>query len=39
MSHFFVGLDDGGPDENFLLLEEVFNLEDQLESNRSARND
>jgi L-rhamnose mutarotase len=32
MSQFFIGLDDGGPDENFVLLDEVFNLEDQLRS-------
>lgn len=30
MSEFFIGLDGKGPDEGFLLLEEVFNLEDQL---------
>ncbi|GLY19311.1 L-rhamnose mutarotase [Kineosporia rhizophila] len=30
MSEFFVGLDGRAPDEGFLLLEEVFNLEDQL---------
>jgi L-rhamnose mutarotase len=30
MSEFFVELD-GRPDEGFLLLEKVFNLEDQLE--------
>ncbi len=30
MSEFFVGLDGRGPDEGFLLLEEVFNLEAQL---------
>jgi L-rhamnose mutarotase len=35
MGHFFVGLDDGGPDENFVLLDEVFNLDDQL--NRADR--
>jgi L-rhamnose mutarotase len=36
MSQFFVGFDEGGPDENFLLLDEVFNLEDQLDLNRST---
>ncbi|MBT0774052.1 L-rhamnose mutarotase [Kineosporia sp. J2-2] len=30
MSEFFVGLDGRAPDEGFLLLDEVFNLEDQL---------
>jgi L-rhamnose mutarotase len=30
MQHFFVGLDGRGPDESFLLLDEVFHLEDQL---------
>ena len=30
MSKYFVGLDGRGPDESFLLLEPVFNLEDQL---------
>jgi L-rhamnose mutarotase len=30
MSRYFVGLDGRGPDESFLLLEEIFNLEDQL---------
>jgi L-rhamnose mutarotase len=30
MSEFFTDLDGGAPDEGFLLLEEVFHLEDQL---------
>jgi L-rhamnose mutarotase len=30
MSKYFVGLDGRGPDESFELLEEIFNLEDQL---------
>jgi L-rhamnose mutarotase len=30
MSRYFTGLDGQRPDEGFLLLEEVFNLEDQL---------
>jgi L-rhamnose mutarotase len=30
MSRYFVGLDGAGPDEAFLLLDEVFNLDDQL---------
>jgi L-rhamnose mutarotase len=30
MAPFFVRLDGRGPDEGFLLLEEVFHLEDQL---------
>jgi len=30
MSRFFVGLDGRGPDEAFLVLEEIFNLDDQL---------
>jgi L-rhamnose mutarotase len=30
MSRYFVGLDGRGPDESFLLLEEIFNLDDQL---------
>jgi L-rhamnose mutarotase len=30
MQPFFVGLDGHGPDETFLLLDEVFHLEDQL---------
>lgn len=30
ISRFFVGLDGQGPDEGLLLLEEVFNLDEQL---------
>jgi len=30
MSRYFTGLDGRGPDESFLLLVEVFNLDDQL---------
>ncbi len=30
MSQYFTGLDGRAPDEGFVLLEEVFNLEDQL---------
>jgi L-rhamnose mutarotase len=30
MAQFFVGLEDDRPDTGFLLLEEVFHLEDQL---------
>lgn len=30
MSKYFVGLDGRGPDESFQLLDEIFNLEDQL---------
>jgi L-rhamnose mutarotase len=30
MSRFFTGLDGRRPDEGFLLLEEIFNLDDQL---------
>jgi L-rhamnose mutarotase len=30
MSRYFTGLDGQRPDEGFLLLEEVFNLEEQL---------
>jgi len=31
MSEYFVGLDGAGPDESFVLLDEIFHLEDQLE--------
>jgi L-rhamnose mutarotase len=34
MAPFFVGLDGAGPDEGLTLLEEVFNLEDQLRAHR-----
>jgi L-rhamnose mutarotase len=30
MSKYFVGLDGRGPDESFVVLEEIFNLDDQL---------
>jgi L-rhamnose mutarotase len=30
MAGFFTGLDGAAPDQGFLLLEEIFNLEDQL---------
>ena len=30
MAEFFTGIDGRAPDEGFLLLEEVFHLEDQL---------
>jgi len=33
MSTFFVGLDGRSPDEGLVLLEEIFNLEDQLQRN------
>lgn len=32
MGRFFVGLEGRRPDEGFLLLEEIFNLEEQLDS-------
>jgi L-rhamnose mutarotase len=32
MAEFFVGLDDGRPDLGFQVLDEVFNLDDQLEA-------
>lgn len=32
MAPFFTGLDGRGPDESFLVLDEVFSLDDQLES-------
>lgn len=31
MAKYFIGLEGRGPDESFLLLEEIFNLDDQLE--------
>lgn len=37
MARFFVGLDGRGPDEGFLLLQEIFNLDDQLRSEEAAR--
>jgi L-rhamnose mutarotase len=30
MSDFFIGLDGRGPDESLVLLDEIFNLDDQL---------
>ena len=30
MARYFTGLDGRGPDEGFLLLEEIFNLDEQL---------
>jgi L-rhamnose mutarotase len=30
MSKYFVGLDGRGPDESFVVLDEIFNLDDQL---------
>lgn len=32
MAEFFIGIDGRAPDEGFLLLEEVFHLEDQLDA-------
>jgi L-rhamnose mutarotase len=37
MSKYFVGLEGRGPDESFLLLEEIFNLDDQLADRRQPR--
>lgn len=37
MSKYFEGLDGHGPDESFLLLEEIFNLENQLSRTENAR--
>jgi L-rhamnose mutarotase len=37
MSRFFVGLDGRRPDEGLLLLEEVFNLDDQLSRIQPSR--
>lgn len=36
MADFFVGLDGRPPDEGFLLLEEVFNLDSQLAARTTA---
>jgi L-rhamnose mutarotase len=36
MAGYFTGINDRGPDESFLLLDEVFHLEDQLLRNRAA---
>jgi L-rhamnose mutarotase len=30
MSRYFIGLDGRGPDESFQLLDQIFNLDDQL---------
>ena len=30
MAKYFIGLDGRGPDESFVLLDEIFNLDDQL---------
>jgi L-rhamnose mutarotase len=30
MAKYFIGLDGAGPDESFVLLDEIFNLDDQL---------
>ena len=37
MAEFFVDLGDQQPDQGFLVLEEVFHLEDQLTSNDSQK--
>ena len=37
MSRYFVGLAGRGPDESFLLLDEVFHLEDQLATRGEER--
>jgi L-rhamnose mutarotase len=34
MARYFTGLDGRGPDEAFVLLQEIFNLDDQLERSR-----
>lgn len=36
MSKYFVGLDGRGPDESFVLLDEIFNLDDQLARNGAS---
>jgi L-rhamnose mutarotase len=36
MSKYFIGLDGRGPDESLELLEEIFNLDDQLAHNLSG---
>jgi L-rhamnose mutarotase len=38
MSRYFTGLDARPPDEDFLLLEEIFNLDDQLEKDQLEKN-
>lgn len=35
MAEFFTGIDGGAPDEGFVRLTEVFNLDDQLAAHRS----
>jgi L-rhamnose mutarotase len=35
MRRYFVGLEGRGPDDAFVLLEEIFNLEDQLRSHQA----
>lgn len=35
MAEFFVGADDRRPDEGFVTLEEIFNLDDQLGTSQS----
>ncbi|MHA6619068.1 L-rhamnose mutarotase [Pseudonocardia sp. DLS-67] len=37
MAHYFTGLDGRAPDEGFLVLEEVFHLEDQLSRTENDR--
>ena len=37
MAPFFTGLDGRRPDEGFLVLEEVFHLEDQLSRSENQR--
>ncbi|MDQ2748899.1 MAG: L-rhamnose mutarotase [Actinomycetota bacterium] len=37
MSRFFLDLDGRGPDEGFVLLDPVFNLDDQLDRTESPR--
>ena len=39
MAEFFVELDGVPPDQGFLVLEEVFHLEDQLDRPRPRRTD
>lgn len=36
IAQFFTGIDGRRPDESFLLLDEVFHLEDQLLQHRAA---
>jgi L-rhamnose mutarotase len=36
MGRFFTGLDGRRPDEGFLVLEEIFNLDDQLAQVRAS---